>query len=339
MPDIYDKLLSGGKMSVYFFHGKEEYLLSKEIHKLQTELVDEAFKSMNYRIYFSPNFEELLEICATAPLMFGNILSVVHMEKYFFKSGNKKLELSDKQFKDFEFALQNMSDTNNIIFVCNVPREDDKKIDSRTKLFKMFAKMANMKEFAQYRDFDRELQSVIISMAKEKELMIDTKTVTHLIERLGVNLRLIESELTKLQIAVFPNKKITISDIDEYCSLTENVFELADLIVGEDKNAVMKQFSAVIEKNHPLQVIALLHTNLHKLIYLKTFEKEKSVKTLSSELFIPEYPVKILLEKIKCKTLKELLNLKHYLCEAEIKIKTGQTQNPEYLLESVFLRS
>lgn len=325
-------------MTVYFFHGKEEYLLSKEIHKLQTELVDEAFKSMNYRIYFSPDFEELLEICATAPLMFGNILSVVHMEKYFFKTGNKKLEFSDKQLKDFEYALNNTADSNNIIFVCNVPRDDDKKIDTRTKLFKMFAKIANMKEFSQYRDFDRDLPNVIISMAKERDLQIDSKTVTHLIERLGVNLRLMDSELTKLQTAIFPNKRITNADIDEYCSLTENVFELADLIVGEDKNAVMKQFSAVIEKNHPLQVIALLHTNLHKLIFLKTFEKEKSTKTLSSELCIPEYPVKLLLEKIKNKSLKELLDLKHYLCDAEIKIKTGQTQDPEYLLESVILR-
>ncbi len=325
-------------MSVYFFHGKEEYLLSKEIHKMQTELVDEAFKSMNYRVYFSPDIEELLEICATAPLMFGNILSVVHMEKYFFKSGNKKLELNDKQLKDFEYALNNVADSNNIIFVCNVPRDEDKKIDTRTKLFKMFAKNTNMRDFPQYRDFDRDLQTVILAMVKERDLLIDTKAIGHLISRLGVNLRLIDSELTKLQTSIYPNKKITSADIDEYCSLTENVFELADLIVGEDKNAVMKQFSAVIEKNHPLQVIALLHTNLHKLIYLKTFEKEKSVKTLSSELFIPEYPTKLLLEKIRNKSLKELLDLKHYLCDAEIKIKTGGTQNPEYLLESVILR-
>lgn len=325
-------------MSVYFFHGKEEYLLSKEIHKMQTELVDEAFKSMNYRVYFSPNIEDLLEICATAPLMFGNILSVVHMEKYFFKSGNKKLELNDKQLKDFEYALNNVADSNNIIFVCNVPRDEDKKIDTRTKLFKMFAKNTNMRDFPQYRDFDRDLQTVILAMAKERDLLIDTKTTAHLIARLGVNLRLIDSELTKLQTSIYPNKKITTSDIDEFCSLTENVFELADLIVGEDKNAVMKQFSAVIEKNHPLQVIALLHTNLHKFIYLKTFEKEKNVKTLSSELFIPEYPIKLLLEKIRNKSLKELLDLKHYLCDAEIKIKTGGTQNPEYLLESVILR-
>ena len=40
----------------------------------------------------------------------------------------------------------------------------------------------------------------------------------------------------------------------------------------------------------------------------------------------------------KNKSLKELLDLKHYLCDAEIKIKTGQTQDPEYLLESVILR-
>jgi DNA polymerase-3 subunit delta len=324
-------------MAIYFFYGKEEFLISKQVNKLREELVEDAFKSMNYRIYSSPPFDDLLEICATAPLMFGNILSVVHCEKYFFRIGNKKLEFSDKQLKDFEFALSNIVDSNNIVFVCNVSRDDDKKIDTRTKLFKLLTKVSNSKEFPQYRNFDKELQTQIVSLAKEKDLRLDNSVILHLIERLGVNLRLIDSELTKLKTAVYPQQKVSNKDIDEYCSLTENVFELADLLVETDKNSVMKQFNAVIEKTHPLQIIALLHINLRKLIYIKTYEKEKTSQMLSKELFIPEYPVKKLMEKVRDKSLQELLKIKHNLCEAEVKMKTGQTQNLKYLLESVFL--
>lgn len=324
-------------MSIWFFHGKEEFLISKEVEKLKSQLLDEAFKSMNFRIYYSPNLEELLEICATAPLMFGNIVSLVHCESYFFKIKNKKIDFSDEQIKAIEYALQNVSDSNTIIFVCNIPRNDDKKIPATSKIFKLFAKYSNIKDFPQFRDFDKNFIPFVNSMLKEKDLAADTKTVNYLVKHLGVNLRLIDSELEKIKTAIYPNKKFTQKEVDDYCTLTEDVFALADLMVENDKNSILKQFSAVIEKRHPLEVIALLHTNLHKLLYLKTYEREKSTKAMSLDLGIPEYPVKLLQEKIKGKTLSELLALKHNLTDAEFKIKTGKTQNPEYLLESVLL--
>ncbi|MGN0197877.1 MAG: DNA polymerase III subunit delta [Candidatus Gastranaerophilaceae bacterium] len=325
-------------MTIYFFHGKEEFRISKEVEKLKTQLLDAAFKSMNFRIFYSPQPEELLEICNTAPLMFGNIISLIHCENYFFKTKNKKVEFSDEQIKSLDFALKNVSDSNTIIFVCNNPRGEDKKVDARGKLFKTIAGSSNIKEFAEFRDYDKEFTAFVSSLIKEKELSADTKTIAHLTERLGVNLRLIDSELEKIKTAIYPKKKFSIEDINTYCALTEDVFELADLIVGVDKNAVMKQFSAVIEKRHPLEIIALLHTNLHKLLYLKTYEREKSTKALSDALRIPEYPVKLLLEKIKNVPLTRLSDLKHNLIDAEFKIKTGKTQNPEYILESVLLR-
>lgn len=331
------KFLKRLKMSVWFFHGKEEYRISKEVEKLKKELVDPAFKAMNFRIFYSPLPQELIEICNSAPLMFGNVVSLVHCENYFFKIKNKKVDFSDEQISSLDFAMNSIADSNNIIFVCNIPRDEDKKIDSRTKLFKLLSKHSKVKEFPQFRDYDKEFVSFVSSMIKEKELSSDLKTITHLTERLGVNLRLIDSELEKIKTAVYPKNKITINDIDTYCSLTEDVFELADLIVGVDKDAVLKQLSAVLEKRHPLEIIALLHTNLHKLLYLKTYEKEKTQKALAEALKMPEYPVKLLLEKIKNVNFLKLANLKHNLTEAELKIKTGKTQNPDYLLESVLL--
>lgn len=77
-------------MAVWFFYGKEEYRIEQEISKLKNELLDDTFRSMNYRVYYSPSFDELLDVLQSAPLMFGNLLSVIHCENYFVKTKNKK---------------------------------------------------------------------------------------------------------------------------------------------------------------------------------------------------------------------------------------------------------
>ena len=332
------KLLKKGKgMSVWSFYGKEEFRISAEIKKLRKQLLDETFRAMNFKIFYSPEIEELLSIISTTPLMFGNTLSVIHCENYFFKTKNKKIEFSDEQIKSLDFAMQNISDSNNIVFVCNIARDDNKKPDSRTKLFKTIAKYTTPKDFPEYKDYDKNLNSFLSEMIKEKELVADTKTINFIIQYIGVNLRLIDSELEKIKTAIYPEKKFTQKEITEYCSLKDDIFALADLITSTDKNAVIKQLFSVTEKRHPLEIIALLQPNLHKLLYLKTFEKEQSIQSLSSNLGIPEYPIKNILEKIRTVSLAELSELKHKLTDAEIKIKKGETLNPQQLLESVLL--
>lgn len=325
-------------MAVWFFYGKEEYKIEKEVERLKKELLDDTFKSMNFRIYYSPSFDELLDIIQSAPLMFGNILSVIHCENYFLKVKNKKIEFSDSQLDAIEAALKSISDSNNIIFVCENPRNEDKKPDSRTKQYKVFTNNSKVTEFSQYRSFDKDFIPYVISMAKEKGLKTDTKTAEYLADRLGVNLRLISSELEKIATAIYPEKTLKTKDIDEYCRLTDNVLALADLIVSKDKTSIMKQLFSVFEKSHPLEVSALLHSNLRKLIYIKANQQQMSYRMIADKWKMKsDYPVKLMAEKIKSISLKQLSDFKHNLTEAEYKIKTGQTVNPEYLIESVIL--
>ncbi|MBQ2645084.1 hypothetical protein IJG14_05900, partial [bacterium] len=244
---------------------------------------------------------------------------------------------SDEQIQSFDYSLKNISESNNIIFVCIIPRNEDKKVDARTKLFKTIAKYSNIKDFPEYREYDKELIKYVSDMVKKKDLIADSKTISYLINYCGVNLRIIDTQLEKIAVTIYPNRQFSKMDIEENCNLQEDVFSLADLIILNDKNALMKQFAQIIDKKNPLEIIGLLNSNLHKLLYLKTYENNKSLQELSNDLKIPEYPIKILLEKIKNKTHTELSILKHDLAEAEIKIKTGTTLNPEYLLESVLL--
>lgn len=321
-------------MSVYFFHGQEEFLMEKEIKKLKTELLDTSFISMAYKIFDNPNFKTLLEILQSPPLMFGAVLNVVSMDKYLV--GNK-LSFDDKQIESIDFALSSLPDSVNIVFVCKIPRDENKKPDSRKKIFKTLTKYSQVKEFPQFKTFQKELNAQIVKMAKEKELLINSDGVTAFIEQTGTNLTLIDSELEKLKIALFPNKTITKEIIKKYCTSSEDVFILADLIIQNNKNEILKQYNLLTEKRHPLEIFSVLQNNFQKFVYIKNYERKLSAKEIASHFKLPEFVIMKIQEKLRRTSLEKLINIRENLINAEYKLKSGQNSSAEIVLELALL--
>ena len=322
-------------MAVFLFYGQEEYLMEKEIKKLKNELLDASFMSMSYKIFDNPDFNTLMDCVQSSPLMFGNTLTIINIEKYLI--GNK-MSLDDKQIDSVNYALSNLSDNVNIIFVCKISRDESKKPDSRKKLYKTLSKYSQVREFAQYRSYDKQLQSEILKMAKEKDLTISSDNVSFLIEQLGVNLTLIDSELEKLKIAIYPNKSINQDAIKKYCTSSEDVFILADLIIQGNKNEILKQYDLLTEKRHPLEIFSVLQSNFQRFVFVKNYEKKMSTKDIASKLKLHEFVVMKMQEKLRKISLDKLLKIRENLINAEYKLKTGQSASGEILLELTLLR-
>ncbi len=321
-------------MAVYLFYGQEEYLMQEEIKKLKSELLDASFMSMAYKVFDNPNFSDLIASLQGAPLMFGNTLTLIYFDKYLI--GNK-LSLDDKQVESIDYALSTINDSVNIIFVCKIPRDENKKPDSRKKLYKTISKYAQVREFAQFRTYDKQLPSEIIKIAKEKDLIISSNTVNLFIEQLGVNLTLIESELEKLKIAIHPRKQVDVDDIKKYCISSEDVFMLADLILQGNKNEVLKQYNLLIDKKTPVEIFAALQGNFQKLIYIKNYEKKMSAKDIGLNLKMHEYVVQKNQEKLRKTSLAQLVKIRENLVNAEYKLKAGLSASPQTVLELALL--
>ena len=321
-------------MSLYLFWGQEDYNIQKEIEKLKNELLDSSFVSMNYKIFDNPDFIKIIEIVQTTPLMFGNMLIVINCDKYLI--GNKG-SVDDKQLAVFSQAIENISPNVNIIFLCKISRDENKKIDTRKKLYKIISKVATVKEFHQYRTYQKELFQQIQGMFKEKELTADIKVAEYVAEQLGANLRLIDSEIEKLKVAIHPNKKASIEDIKKYCTSSEDVFALADLIVAQDKNNILSQFHKLIDKRHYLEILSVLQTNIQKFIFIKNYEKKASAQEIGSQLNLHEFVVKKTIEKLSKVNLSQLIKIKQNLTKAEYKIKTGAMESPTVALEMALL--
>lgn len=321
-------------MAVFLFYGQEEYLMEKEIKKLKGELLDSSFMSMAYKFFDNPPFTTLLDCVQSAPLMFGNTLSIIYMDKYLV--GNK-LSLDDKQIESLDVALSSISPSVNIIFVCKIPRDENKKPDSRKKIYKTLSKYSQVREFAQYKNYDKALPTEIQKLAKEKDITINSEAIAVLIEQIGVNLTLIDSELEKLRIAVHPKKIVDSSAIKKYCTSSEDVFVLADLIIQGNKNEILKQYNLLIDKRHPLEIFAALQGNIQKFIYIKSYEKRISASDIGAKIKLHEFLVKKTQEKLRKTSLDKLIKIRENLINVEYKIKTGQVASEETALEVVLL--
>ena len=322
-------------MSIHFFYGQEYYFLEKEIQKMKSEYLNSDFITMNYKTFDNPEGAQLIECCQNAPLMFGDMLSVIHIDKYLI--GNK-MSLTDEQLESFEFALKNTSPQVHLVFVCKIPWDEAKKPDSRKKFYKIISKYGTIKEFPMFRAYDKQLPLIITEIAKEQGLKVSQSVCSYIIEQMGVNLTVISTEFSKLVNAIYPRITVETNDIKTFCSSSEDIFEFADVLALSDKDEILKQYNLLTEKKHPLEILAFLQSGLSKYIFIKTYEKNSSNADMGAKLGIHEFLVKKSREKLAKVPLDRLLALKKNLTEAEYKYKTGQALLPDLLLEVSLMR-
>ena len=310
--------------------------MEAELNKLRDKLVDKAFLSTNYRVYDNPKFPELMDILRTPSLMFGSILAVINCEKYFFDTKGK-INFDDKELKQIEETVQAVADTLNIVFVCKIERESSKKIDTRRKLYKILAKNTTMTEFPEWKTYSKELPVWIQKQAKQKDLIMASEVTQFLIDRLGTNLRVINSELDKLKLAIYPTKAVKKEDIQNICTSSEDIFVLTDYILKGEKDKALLEFKKLCTNKHYLEILAVLQTNFAKMASIKVDSVSKSPMEIAAKNHLPEFIVKKHLEKLRKIPMDRLIKIRRNLLEAEYRVKTGEMSFYELPVELALL--
>ena len=180
--------------------------------------------------------------------------------------------------------------------------------------------------------------SIIIGLASENGLKLSSNVCSYIIEQMGTDLTLINSELIKLASAVYPRTNIEKEDVKNFCTVTEDIFNLADTLISGNKDEVLKQYNTLTEKEHHLKILSVLHANFSKYIFIKSYMRV-SDSDIAKKLGIKsDFIVKKMKEKIVNVSLDKLLKLQKDLTEAEYKYKTGQALLPDLLMEVTMMR-
>lgn len=329
-------------MGVYFFYGDEDYLIDQELKKFRQKL-DVNFSEMNYSSYSALSYTDFISVLRTQPMMFGKKMIVINCAE-LIKEGNKRTDLlsfsfDDSQIEELTSILENNNDMLDIFFVEKYPKNDKKKKpDSRRKIFKLLSKF-NKKEFMSIPTYKTsELVSIINKMGKEKGVTVESAAANMLIQSKGNNLREYDTELDKLSLLAHPKNVVTKDMVEMITSSNQDLFNLNDYILEGNKGKSLIELRKLLDKQHPMEILAPLQTMLKKWIYIKLNSKTMSKSEIGANLGMHEYVVQKTMEKMRKISAKDLVNLRKNVTEAEYKIKSGQAYSPEEELENALIR-
>lgn len=308
-------------MAVYFFYGDEDFNIELEIEKMKSKL-NKDFIAMNFQTLDNPEYPELITALRTPPMMFGDMLIVINSEKYF---SSQKNFFEDSELEDIEDALKNNPESLNIVFVVKLPRDEGKKLDSRRKLYKILSKF-NTQEFATFKTYKTaEIAAWIKNHAKKnKDLLLKDDAVELLIEQIGNNLRQFDGELDKLKLLAYPEKTVTRKMVEEISISNQDLFNITELIMKNEKDKALLEFKKLTDKKHPLEILAAIQTMLRKWIIIKTKATSASPIEISKLTGMHEFVVKQTVTKLKNTKIADLVNLKQNLFKVECDIKSAE---------------
>lgn len=304
-------------MGIYFFYGDEDYLIEEELNAYRSKL-DASFSAMNYIVYDNPTFPDLIAILRTQPMMFGKLMIVINAEKLLSAA------FEDFQVKEIAAALEDNTDNLDIFFVAKYPRNEGKRPDSRKKIFKVLSNYT-IKEFPTIKSYKiAELSAWIIKESKKHKISLESDAINILIEHIGNNLREISIELEKLSLLAYPENKITSKMIQEICISNQDLFNFTDYIMQGKKDSALIELKRLLDKKHPLELLAATQTILRKWIIIKLKAQTLPPSEIAKLVGQHEFVVKQNIQKLKQVQLKDLVHLKETLLDAEYKIKSGK---------------
>ena len=306
-------------MAVYFFYGDEDYNIELEIEKMRSKL-NPDFISMSFQTLDSPDYSTLINALRTPPMMFGDMLVIINAEDYFLSNKNF---FDDKELEDIEDALKNNPDQLNIVFVVKLPRNENKKLDSRRKLYKILSKY-NAQEFPTFKTYKTEdIANWVKKHAKTKEISLNNDALSLMIEQLGNNLRDFNTELDKLKLVAYPENVVTKKMVEDICISHQDLFNFTELIMKGEKDRALLEFKKLLDKKHPLELLSAIQTMLRKWILLK-INSSMSTFELSKLTGQHEFVVKQTLAKLKNTKTSDLIKLKENLFDVEYRIKSAE---------------
>lgn len=321
-------------MAVYFFYGDEDYNIELELEAMKSKL-NPDFLSMSFQMLDNPSYSNLITALRTPPMMFGEMLIVINANDYFLSNKNF---FDDSELEDVEDALKNNPEALNIVFVVNLPRDENKKLDSRRKLYKILSKY-NAREFPTFKTYKTaDIAAWIKKRAKTKDLSLNDDAVELMIEQIGNNLREFNTELDKLKLLAYPEKIVNKKMVAEICISNQDLFNLAELIMKGQKDFALLEFKKLLDKKHPLELLSALQTMIRKWIILKSKSNQLSSMELAKLTGQHEFVVKQTLTKLKNTKLSDLVKIKQNLFEVECKIKSAEALDMVSEVECALIR-
>lgn len=208
---------------IYLLYGEESYFIDEIVSLIENEVLTESEKAFNQTIYYAKDIEikEVLESARRFPMM-ANFQVIIIKEA----QGYKKLD-------DFEPYFEKPVPTT-ILVICI----KGKKIDGRSKLFKLSKKYVSFESKKLYDD--SELPRWIKKKLNDHGLDISDTNAMLIADHVGSDLGKVANEIEKLLINRGDQTEVSEAMIEHHIGVSKefNIFELLGAVAHRNNKRI-----------------------------------------------------------------------------------------------------
>lgn len=256
--------------------------------------------------------ERLIEDLDTYNFLAPNKIIIGH--NACFLSSDKTKSLVEHNLEKLEKYIENPSQDNILILVCN-------NIDKRKKITSTLSKKAEVIEAI------NDISNLIKNRLEDYKM--DKQTEKVLLEYCGNDFERVFNEIEKLKLYKLEEKVITVSDIEKIVmkNMDDNIFHLVDSILSGNKKYAFTLYQDFLLHGEQVVNIVRILSNKIRLIYqVKVLLNDgNSDQKISKLLKVHEYPVKLAREASYKYSESVLLEKLEKLANLDLEIKSGET--------------
>lgn len=318
--ELKNNLKKGDLSNVYLVTGKEHVFI-KEIQESFKNIMSPEERDMNFSNFDleEVSLGDVINEAISAPF-FGERRLVFAQNPYFLTAERTKNAVEQDADLLVKYVQNPTPSTILVIFASY------DKLDARKKVVKQLKKLATPVDAGQMEGpiLTRTIQSDL----KNAGYQIDPDALDLLINKTKSNYSLITNQLDKLKLYALKTKKIDKAAVTELVpqSLEDNVFDLMNEILNKNiyqAEELYHQF--LLQKIDPILLVAIITSQLRLLIQVKILsEKGLSEATISKNLKLHPYRVKLARRQIRSLQMKQLQVMYSDIVNLDFQIKSGQ---------------
>lgn len=297
---------------IYILDTNDYIFINSCINKILKEKEASSDTLTKYDLLVTP-IENVIEDLDTYNFLVSSKI-IVCDNAYFLTSTKPKITISHNM-ESLEKYISNPNPDNVLIFICDG-------FEKKNKLSSKIMSVAKIIEKPEANTIDDMIK------LRLEDYNMDFRTTKYLINYCNSNNERILNEIDKLKMYVYPNKDITIDDINEVViKLNEaDIFKFIDNAVTKNRQGAIKLYKELLENGEDVSKLIVMLADQYRLILqcISLMSKGMDKDYISSTLKVHPYKAKLAIEKSYQHDAKILHSYLSKLSEIDLLIKSGK---------------
>ena len=301
---------------VSLVYGLQDVRVLNKVNELVKNFLDDI-NEFTYVIYDAEkvSLQDIVSDANTLP--FGFDKKVILIKNPYFLSSAKEPKLPFEVNYDSFIEFLKQDNPSSMIILSFVGDIDNRK--SLVKTIKGYAKLYEIS------DIEKNEWNVIAKrLFNELGVKLSEESLNFFVSRMNNDLGHMIREVEKLALY---SKNITKEDIELLVAkpLEENSFLMVDAIINNDLNTLLSIYQDLkLQNEEPTRILAMITNQLSLQYQVSSLAASYSEKEIASMLNIHPYRVKLMIQKMRKLSNKDILYIIDKMAKLDYEIKTGE---------------